>query len=144
MKRTLCENKATKIMTQQGTSKLWAAVKGALVSTAVLLAFLFISIFWPTDPPVQDGAMRGAISTFAFTPLFFIVVFVYFMLLSIKPKRTLRRAIVAQTIMLAPLAFFVFYIASKEAGIIIGAVNGLYTLIFPSIIFGLGAWAWSR
>jgi len=131
-------------MTEQKNSRVWAAASGAFVATLVLLFFLVLSVIWPTESPIQDGALRGAISTFLFSPVFFIIIFVYFLILSIKPDRTLSWALVVQSVVLVPLALFIFYMVSKNEDLFSGIVSGIYTFLFLSIIIGLGAWAWSR
>jgi len=123
---------------------VWAAAKGAGVSTLLVLVLLVCSIFFIPSTPEDDGHVRGAAIVVGFLPIVFGVLFIYFLILSAKENRPLKFALIVQSLLILPLVLIVLIAAYKSAGLYVAILNAIYTFSFFSIIVGLGSWAWSK
>ncbi len=105
---------------------------------------LVAAVFLIPSTPEDDGHIRGAVIVAGFLPLAFGVLFLYYLVLSIKVNRPFKFALLVQTAVILPFSAFIFYVASKEGGVLVGVLNLIYTLGFFSVVGVSGAWAWSK
>ena len=136
--------KIMSIEPQLKSENFWAAVRGAMASTAVIFVVLVTSVFFIPSSPEDDGHIRGAAIVVGFLPLVMGIFFVYYLVLSAKENRPIRFALLVQTVIIGPLAAFVFYMALQSSGLFVAVLNSFYTFAFFSIVGAFGSWAWSK
>ena len=123
---------------------IWAAIKGAFASTFIIFIMLIMSVLLIPSTPQDDAHIRGAVTVVVFLPLVLGVLFLYYLTLSVKNNRPFKFALLVQTVMIIPIAAFIFYVAYLSGGFLIALVNSIYTFVFFSIVGVFGAWVWSK
>ncbi len=123
---------------------IWAAFKGAGLPTIALFLLLLCSILFIPSTPEDDGHVRGAAIVMGFLPIVFGVLFIYFLILSVKEGRPLKFALIVQSVLISPVLILVLVVAYKSAGLYVALINALYTFGFFTFVLGLGSWAWSK
>jgi len=122
---------------------VWACIKGAGTSTIVILGSLITAVLFIPSTPEDDGHIRYAAVLSGFLPLVFGVFFIYYLLLCAKTDRPLKFALIVQSLLLFTLSLFIFFTAYSTDGLVISLLYCIFTFGYFSLVFGIGAWAWS-
>ena len=125
-------------------SRLWAAVKGALISTAVLFIFLVGSLFLIPKTPEEFGGHLYGVGTLmgvlivCFTPPLLIL----YLILGLRKSRHFKLAIFSQSVLFIFLSLIVYILVLRYSRDLSALPVALYTFIFLSAGGVFGAWAW--
>ena len=122
----------------------WICCKASLTSSLVFALSLIAMMFFISSSPEDDGHIRGAAIILGVGPILAFLLLAYFLLLSVKKKRSLKFALVVQSLLLFPFSALIFYAAFVDAGWLAATTAFAYTFLYLSFIVGMGAWMWSK
>ena len=123
---------------------LKAALKGATASTSVILCLVVVGFIEALNVLDAERVMQDVVFYLGFLFVVFILLFVYFLVLSLKKDRPFWLAFLVQFIFIVPLSVLIFWAISQNGIYVTALVYGMGAFLFFGFAAAVGAWVWSK
>ena len=117
-------------------------IAGLYGASASCIAFVLLLIYVALSPvvPGDDASIRGAAILIGVVPPMWIVLFLYFMGVSLKKSSRLKFALIVQSVWLSALSGLLSYVALVHEGWSVALPLFAVSFGLGSVIIGIGSW----